>query len=176
MRNNPGYDGTAVRQPGVPTYHIAGWYDTFVRDSLLWFENLCCVKRLTIGPWAHSGSAGIDLVDVYRSWFELWLGDEDEHGDGGEAFSSQVDYYTIGAPPGERWRSAECWPPPGFEPTALSLAAGPSGTSASINDGVLAEGPPPDGGRDVYVVDYTTTWAQQPDGPTATEGRSAIPT
>jgi hypothetical protein len=155
LDNNPGYDRDGVRQPGVPTYHVAGWYDPFVRDSLLWFENVDCPKRITIGPWAHSGSAGIDLAEVYRTWFDLWLREGDEAAP--DPDDAPVRYYTIGAPPGERWRAAESWPPPGFDPVSFALAAGPSGSCASVNDGVLAEGDAADGGSDEYVVDYSTS-------------------
>ena len=173
LLNNPGHDGTSVRQPGVPTYHIAGWYDPFVRDSLLWFENVRCTRRITIGPWAHSGSAGIDLVDVYREWFDLWLRDGADASDDSATPVpiSEVRYYTIGAPSGERWRSSDSWPPAGFEAVTLSLAAGPSGTCASVNDGALAERHPPDEGRDDYIVDYSassgraTRWTNTYGGP-----------
>ncbi len=156
LSSNPGHDATRVRQPGVPTFHIAGWYDPFVRDALVWFANIDCVKRLVVGPWAHAGSAGIDLAELYRWWFDLWLrGGAEEEPDGVPA--AQIDYYTLGAPPGERWRRCQSWPPSGFDAITFALAEGPSGTCASANDGVLAAGEPPAGGVEEYVVDYSTT-------------------
>lgn len=152
MANSPGFDGSDVRQPGVPTHHVAGWFDPFVRDAFLWFDNIDAVKRLIVGPWAHMGSAGLPLPDLYRNWFDLWLS-----GDGEDVAAQRIDYHTIGAPPGERWRSCETWPPPHCEPTAFLLGAGPSGTCASVNDGTLAHEQAVEEGGDDYVVDYEAT-------------------
>ena len=153
--NSPGHDGTAFRAPDAPAYHLGGWFDPFVQDAVLWFANLRGPKRLTIGPWAHSGSTGMDLGREYGRWFGRWLRDEDN----GVSDGPPVRYYTIGAPPGQRWRSSDQWPPPGFMPARLHLAGGRTGTVASVNDGGLstAGGHGEAGSSDEYTTDYATT-------------------
>jgi putative CocE/NonD family hydrolase len=46
-----------------------------------------------------------------------------------------VRYFLMGA---NEWRTAEAWPPPGTRPRRVYLRGGKSGTTASLNDGVLS--------------------------------------
>ncbi len=166
--NSPGHDGTRFREPNVPVHHIAGWSDPFVKDALLWFANIRSPKRLTIGPWSHSGSAGIDLGKQYRRWFDHWMCGAEN----GVMEGPAIWYYMIGAATGDRWRSTDQWPPQGFHPEPLFLTGGSSGTVESVNDGRLVTEPGGEGEeRDEYQVDYSassgksTQWTNVYGGP-----------
>lgn len=149
----PGQRAGAVRASRVPVCQVAGWYDPFVRDAFQWFGALDGPQRLIVGPWAHSGSAGLDLGSEHVYWYDRWLKEVEPDDD-----EAPLHYHVMGAPPGERWRSAATWPPPGVVPTTWYLHAGPAQTVDSINDGALdVAAPPADRARDRYRVDYSTT-------------------
>ena len=147
----------AIRAAEVPAYHYNGWFDVFVQDAVLWYANYEGPQRLTIGPWAHAEQAGgerrrIEAAEQHR-WFDRWLkgienGVEDE----------TPIHYALMVEPGEwEWVSAETWPVEGTETERFHLAAGPSGSVASVNDGLLAAQAPVEQAFDEYRVDPTTT-------------------
>lgn len=137
----------------LPCQLLAGWYDCFLRDAVSWWHNLAGPRRLIIGPWAHEGSLGYDLTEEHALWYGHWLEDRDT----GVLAEPAVSYYTIGAPPGQRWRSAERWPPPGFEHRPFYLHDGPCGSVRSRNDGGLGSTPPTAEAVDEYRVDARTS-------------------
>ncbi|MES2639523.1 MAG: CocE/NonD family hydrolase [Myxococcota bacterium] len=150
---NPAYDGHALRTPKIPVYLLAGWYDPFVRDAFAWFVNTPGVRRLVVGPWAHTGNLGFDLAAEHLRWYDRWLkGAPDPIED-----EAPLHFYVIGAPEGERWRAAWSWPLPEARPLDLYLCAGPTGTVRSCNDGLLGSAPPKGEAVDEYRVDYTAT-------------------
>lgn len=119
---------------GVPTFHIGGWYDCFIGDTLRQYRAMreACVEggrawkapRLLVGPWAHGsfvstvgefdfglGSSGQfidyrdDMTDAQLRWFDAVLkGDEQALGG-----VPPVQVFVMGE---DRWRAYEEWPPP----------------------------------------------------------------
>jgi putative CocE/NonD family hydrolase len=145
-----------VKQSGVAVYHLAGWYDIYPRDALVWFKSLDPnnPQKIVIGPWHHSSSEGLDMAAEHLRWYDFWLKDVDN----GIMDEAPLHYYTMGAPPEQAWRSAWQWPLPEEEPTRFYFRGGPSGSVASVNDGLLSiEAPTNPTGRDEVVVDYSTT-------------------
>lgn len=143
----------AINASGVAIYTLGGWYDMYPRDAVQWFANLTVPQKLLLTPWSHNGSGEFDLIAEHLRWFDYWL----KGIDNGIMDEPPITYYVMGAPPGERWRSAETWPLPEQQPTAFYFAAGPSASASSSNDGALLAEMPGAGGQDAYTVDYTTT-------------------
>ena len=146
-----------IKQSGVAIYHLAGWYDLWPRDALLYFKNLNNPQKIMIGPWHHLGYRGFDLTAEYMRWFDYWL----KGIDNGIMNEAPVYYCTLGAPEGQKWRKAYQWPLPNAKQTVFYFTKGPSETIASSNDGLLQNSKPLSSeGHDVYAVDYSTTTGQ----------------
>jgi putative CocE/NonD family hydrolase len=145
-----------VKQSGIAAYHLAGWYDIYTRDALLWFNNLepNNPQKLVIGPWNHSASEGLDLAAEHLRWYDFWF----KGVDNGIMDEPPIHYYTMGAPPEQAWRMAWQWPLPEEEPTHYYFHGGPSGSVESVNDGLLSlEAPTNPNGQDDVTVDYSAT-------------------
>ena len=159
---------TLIEKSGVPIYHLAGWYDMFPRDTLLWWRNLDNPQKVVIGPWFHVERHGLDDAAEHLRWYDHWL----EGIDNGVMEEDPIHYWTLDAPEGEEWRSTSTWPLANEERVDFHLGAGPSGTSASVNDGVLTREIPGGSGQDAYIADYSATtslvnrWANASGGPT----------
>jgi putative CocE/NonD family hydrolase len=151
-----------INRAQVPAYHFNGWFDIFVTDATLWFANYAGPQKLGIGAWAHGGipdsvltaeRVRLTTIEQHR-WFDYWL----KGIDNGVMDEPPIRYAVMDDPGEWRWQAAEEWPPPATRPTRLYLAAGPSGSVASVNDGVLTPTiPSEDGSHDTYEVDPTTT-------------------
>jgi len=145
-----------IRQSGIAVYHLAGWYDLWPRDALLWFNNLepNNPQKLVIGPWSHSGYEELDWAAEHLRWYDYWLKDVDN----GIMDEPPIHYYTMGAPPEQAWRTTWQWPLPEEEPTHYYFHGGPSESVESVNDGLLSlEVPTNPNGQDDVTVDYSTT-------------------
>lgn len=143
-----------VKKSGVAVYHLAGWYDLWPRDALIWFNNLTNPQKLVIGPWSHTERAGLDLAAEHLRWYDYWL----KGIANGIMEEAPIHYYTMGAPKGKAWRSAWQWPLPHTKPTRYYFRNGASGTVNSVNDRMLSIPPPVrPTGQDHYTVDYSTT-------------------
>jgi putative CocE/NonD family hydrolase len=145
-----------IKQSDVAAYHLVGWYDMYPRDALLWFKNLepNNPQKLVIGPWSHSGHEELDWAAEHLRWYDFWL----KGVDNGIMDEPPIHYYTMGAPSGQRWRSAWQWPLPEEEPTHYYFQSGSSGSVGSANDGLLILDAPVDpNGKDYVTVDYSTT-------------------
>lgn len=133
-----------IEQSGVPIYHLAGWFDRYVRDQLILYRNLHNPQRITIGPWSHVQDQGLDFAAEHLRFYDRWLkgirnGIEDEE---------PVHYYTMGAPADQAWRSARRWPLPEQKLTPYYFAA----------DGRLTpEAPGESTGRDTLTVDASAS-------------------
>src|ERR671916_423848 len=120
-------------QVDVPTFHIGGWYDCFIGETLRQYgamkersgETGTRPPHLLVGPWTHAdfgstfgeldfgvGSSGLfldysgDLTDARLRWFDATLkGDEDVL-----RCTPPVRVFVMGE---NRWRGYEEWPPPG---------------------------------------------------------------
>lgn len=150
--NSPASGVRNVLASKVAIYQRAGWLDMFPRDMLLWFCNLDHPRKIAIGPWHHYSSDGLDRGIEMLRWFDYWLKDIDNR----VMDEPPVAYYVMGAPQEQALRRARQWPPAGVEPANYYFCDGPSGSVASVNDGLLgpSAGKP---GADAYVADYTTT-------------------
>jgi len=160
--HNPSPFLNVINEAGVPAYHWNGWYDIFVTDATLWYANYHGPQRLAIGAWAHGGMqdsalsaerARVHTVEQHR-WYDYWL----KGIDNGIMDEPSVTYATMVDPGEWYWRTAGEWPPPSTEATTYYLAAGPSGSVSSVNDGLLTTDPPSGSDAyDAYQVDFTTT-------------------
>jgi hypothetical protein len=147
-----------IEQSGVAIYHLAGWFDRYVRDQTLLYRNLENPQRLTIGPWTHVEHDKLDFGAEHLRFYDRWLkgvrnGIEDEE---------PVHYYTMGAPEETAWRAARQWPLPEQKLTPYYFAA----------DGRLTpEAPEKNKGRDTLTVDYSAgvwpapRWSTEKDWP-----------
>jgi uncharacterized protein len=149
---------TRINHFGVPVYMTNGWYDLFTRDMFLMYANLSGPRRLVVRPLDHSqiGGAQYDLdyaAEAHR-WFDFWLKGIDT----GVMDEAPIHYYLMGAPKEDAWRTAQAWPPAGFQPTRFYFAEGRTGSVASVNDGFLQTAAPETSvADDRYTVDYGTT-------------------
>jgi uncharacterized protein len=121
----------------VPALVITGWYDVHQRSSLRYFDIVSRLapgsdrQFLLVGPWDHDGcrrpeqrlgdidfSAGavVDMLALYRAWFDRWL-----LSDATAPFQPEgrVRLFLTGA---NRWIAGDAWPKPaGDEPSLLYL-------------------------------------------------------
>ena len=150
-----------VLEARIPAYHWNGWYEIFVTDAVLWFENYRGPQKLGIGAWPHAGMPDPDLmaerIHLYaieqHRWFDYWL----KGIDNGVLDEAPIHYAVMNDPGDWRWTSTDAWPP---ETTSrrLVLAPGASGSVASVNDGGLSpDAPSAEAAFDEYRVDLTTT-------------------
>ena len=147
----------AINRSNVAIYHLGGWYDTTAGDTLLWYANLDNPQRLIMVPWYHGDSMGQYDGSEHLRWFDYWLKDIDN----GIMADPPITYFTIGAPPGQEWRSTRNWPPPNAQATDFYLREGPTGTIDSASDGSLSPQPASQKAEsDPYVVNYESTSGQ----------------
>jgi uncharacterized protein len=165
----------SINQFGVAVYHIGGWYDGWPRDAAVWFNNLTVPQRLLLTPFSHQigYDAGwladiaplihdefiVEAVTAFHIAEHLRFFDYHLKGiENGIMDEPPVWYYTMGAPEGEGWRSAESWPLPNEVRTNFYLTGDTAESVNSVNDGLLVtDAPTFADGQDDYTVDYTTT-------------------
>lgn len=125
-----------ISASGVAILHLAGWYDMWPRDALLWHEKLTNPRRLLVGPWAHTQDSGWRLFGERLAWWDRWLKGRDT----GAAADAEIDYFTTGAPRRRGWKQTRRWPPEGAHRQRLHL----SPASAGGGDGgpLLRQAPP----------------------------------
>ena len=150
-----------INEAGVPMYVWGGWFDSFTKDCALIFRNFAVPKKLVMGAWSHSprdpeiGREEFTLaVTEALRWFDYWL----KGIKNGIMDEPPVHYHLMKAPKQNEWRTAEAWPVRDAVAVPYYFGGGPSGSVASVNDGVLgASLPAGKGGADEYRVDPTTT-------------------
>ncbi len=154
LERSPWTYSDGIENSKVAIYNMAGWFDAFPRDQLLWFNNLSNPQKMVIGPWFHTEWEPLDLAAEHLRWYDYWLKDVDN----GIMDEAPIHYWVMGAPAGEEWRSAWEWPLPEEQRTNFYFAEGRTGTVASANDGALGRAEPnARDGYDEYVVDYSAT-------------------
>jgi len=160
---------------GVAIYHLVGWYDIYTTQQPWLYASLAKTpQKMMIGPWVHSGGYGGEVHEAeFLRWYDYWL----KGVDNGVMDEEPVHYYVMQgdhtlplladdeetttsldeerAEDPSTWAAAQSWPPATAK-RFFYLGAGVSGTVASVNDGMLLEKAPAEGGRDVYRVDYTS--------------------
>ncbi len=146
--DDPGWDYLKIDDKydrvDVPTFHIGGWYDCFIGETLRQYEAMkqrsteagLRPPRLLVGPWTHAdfgstfgdldfglGASGVfvnhrgDLTDRHLAWFDATLkGDESALEN-----TPPVQVFVMGE---NRWRDYEEWPPPGARTEDWHLRAG----------------------------------------------------
>jgi hypothetical protein len=147
----------------APTFHIGGWYDCFIGETLRQYEVMkerakaagTRPPRLLVGPWTHAefgstigdldfgiGSSGAflnyrgDLTEAHLRWFDATLkGDERSLEE-----RPPVEVFVMGE---NRWRGYEEWPVPGAHEERWHLRDG----------GRLAREAPEPGEPDEYDYD-----------------------
>jgi len=147
-----------VNNSGAPVYMTTGWYDIFLGDMFLWYDNLSVPKRLTVRPLDHSGMDAtqfdLDYEAEAQRWFDRWL----KGIDNGIMEEPPIHYYVMGVPKKEAWQTSNQWPLEKQKLTRFHFGKGKTGSIASVNDGFLTtESPTAPDALDVYTVDYTTT-------------------
>ena len=127
--------------------HVSGWYDIFARGTINAFLGYqyrggwgaAGRQRLIMGPWTHdinsSQTGELAFPNAFMEgldgWLRLWLyacllGRNDLSD---LALMPTVQYFTMGAAdevgaPGNEWRTAPSWPPPGARLMPLYLLPG----------------------------------------------------
>lgn len=147
----------------APTFHIGGWYDCFIGETLRQYETMKARSaeagmrppRLLIGPWTHADfgttfgdldfgmmSAGGfvnaegGLTDRHLRWFDATLKDDEK----ALANRPPVEVFVMGE---NRWRGYEGWPVPGSREERWHLHG----------DGALSREDPGPGPPDEYDYD-----------------------
>jgi putative CocE/NonD family hydrolase len=130
----------------APTFHIGGWYDCFIGETLRQYgamkersrEARTRQPHLLVGPWTHGdfgstfgeldfgiGSSGIfldyrgDLTDAHLRWFDATMKEDD----GALESTPPVKVFVMGE---NRWRGYLDWPPPGSREEEWHLRSGGS--------------------------------------------------
>ncbi len=143
-----------IEKSGVAIYHWTGWYDNNTYEMLRAFTNLDNPQKIVIGPWSHTGDDKLSLPIEHLRWYDYWL----KGIENGIMDEAPIYYYTLGADARRGWHSAWQWPLPTETPANYYLAAGPSGSVASTNDGLLSPTVPANAaGMDRYRVDNSTS-------------------
>jgi hypothetical protein len=118
----------AYDQVQVPTFHVAGWYDTFLQGTLDSYRTMAELRadaRLVVGPWTHLAfadpvgdhvfglrsskrggqiQAGKDLDTLLLVWLRHHLVASSEP----DPFDAPVRIFVMGR---NVWRSETAWPP-----------------------------------------------------------------
>jgi uncharacterized protein len=154
ISNNPSSYLEEVKKSGVAIYHLAGWYDMWCRDALLWFKNLDNPQIIVIGPWSHSQRFDFDLAAEHLRWYDYWL----KNIDNGIMKSAPIRYYTMNSPKGKEWSSTWQWPLLNQQLTNYYFCQSDLESTNHINSSLLTTQPPQNLNEyDDYTVDYTTT-------------------
>lgn len=149
----------------VPCLHFGGWFDTFAIGTVRNFAELsdrarangfAQRHRLVMGPWIHmpwgpvvgSCSFGPEaknrLNEEQLAWFDRWLKDKP-----GDAESAPAELFVMR---GNRWRTAEAWPPPDSVEEEWFVHSDGRATSLS-STGTLSREAPGEEHPDVFVFD-----------------------
>jgi predicted acyl esterase len=173
VRDHPLYDemwklGDAVREAhriNVPAIHYGGWFDIFSQGTIDAFVSrqqrgapgARGTQKLVIGPWLHGGPGAVDIGDFQlpenarsipidvgaKRWFDFYLKGQENGADK----IPPVLYYVMGpfdqTGPGNKWRTADTWPP-AATPTSLYLHKG---------GGLSRRAPTDKGARASFVFD-----------------------
>ncbi len=117
----------AIDGAEVPTYSYSGWLDGAYQHAAIrrFLTHSHPQRKLIIGPWDHGGAHNVRPFVRGQARFDHkgeLLKFLDTHLLGlatGIDQEPPVHYYTMGA---EVWRSADGWPPPGFDQRRYQLA------------------------------------------------------
>jgi putative CocE/NonD family hydrolase len=143
----------------IPVFQYTGWRDLTLDHTFNWYEALKGAgveQKFIIGPWYHCEWDQSDLTDAvaeYLQWYDYWL----KGISNGAREGPRIRYYTVGAPPGREWQSANQWPLPN-ETSIIYFLAAPVSGGASLQ----TREPGSTSGKEDYLVDYTPSTAALP--------------
>jgi putative CocE/NonD family hydrolase len=139
----------------VPGFHVAGWWDIFLRGSVRAYTTLSSLgkapQKLLVGPWQHMpwkpvGSApegnGSNVVDDWQLRFLDHVLKGRETG----IFDSPATVYVMN----EGWRDLDGWPSSGSRAVDWYLHSDGRALSSS-GDGTLSPEPPQDEPPDLFL-------------------------
>src|SRR5207244_2249027 len=150
----------------LPAFHLNGWYDCWLRGSLVAFTGLRArartpearqAQRLLIGPWGHGSmprtigdvdfgpDTEIDRLPLQVRWFDHWLKGIDT----GLLDEPPVRIFVMGA---NRWRNEQDWPLPNTRYVPYYLHSASSANTLN-GDGLLSPEAPGDEAQDTFVYD-----------------------
>jgi len=135
-----------LKELNIPVFLQSGWYDGGNRGTKLAYSALKQSKnkniKMIMGPWVHSDqasrylygqdmgeAAAIDLMDIYKRWFDFWLKDEDN----GILKEPLVQVFDMGP---NNWLEADTYPLPNTSFTKFYLTS-ENGANTSQGDGQL---------------------------------------
>jgi uncharacterized protein len=121
----------------IPVLHGGVWFDHFGRGTLTTHEAIDVPKRLFMAPGSlmtrsDLGDGGFGKLQI--RWFDHFL----RGAENGVLDEAPVRLYLMGA---EDYIDEPAWPVASVD-TDLFLREGPSGSVASLNDGILSAEPP----------------------------------
>lgn len=172
-------------QVEVPTFHIGGWYDIFIGETLRQYATMkeqaertgLRQPRLLVGPWSHGRFESTvgeldfgfatsslflnykgDLADYHLRWFEATVKGNEAALDG----QPPVEVFVMGE---NRWRSYEEWPVPGSREERWYFHSD-GGANTRSGDGELSVEAP--GGEPEDTYDY------DPEDPVPTLGGALL--
>ncbi len=166
------------RQMDLPAYNVGGWYDCWLRGSLVGFTGLQAQahtpgvrrgQRLLIGPWVHGTPSGeidfgpqsvVDRLPIQVRWFDHWLKGVDT----GMLDEPPVRLFVMGA---NVWRDEWEWPLARTRYTPYYLHSGGHANTLD-GDGALGPEPPGEEPPDSYTYD--------PDDPVPSHGGRTLTT
>jgi putative CocE/NonD family hydrolase len=134
-----------IEASGLAIYHWHNLGDEGRGEGMIAAENLDNPGFVLLGPGGHcEPPPNLDLFAEQLRFFDRYLkgvrnGIDDQ---------PRYRYWTLGAPEGEEWSSAEQWPPGGAVPSMMYLRA----------EGELMDAPAPDAAAAAtFAVDYDVT-------------------
>ena len=142
LNNSVWFHGPLQTNQPVAVYHVAGWWDAYLKAQFLAYSNFGGPQKLHVGPYFHGETFGMDLIDEAVRWFDHWLLDVDN----GIMSEPAIRFYRIGA----GWEQHVKWSASGDKALELYLGSdlermhGPKATGqrpvtrpASINEDFL---------------------------------------
>lgn len=133
----------SIRAADLAIYQFAGWHDLSPAMQMADFRRYG--GRILVGPWTHQIGAEPQPVEHLRFFDWLLKGIPNGVGDEPPVYYSRLDADGV-----VDWHFAAVWPLSSASMHSLFLADGPSGSVASVNDGILASDLPEAGGRSSY--------------------------
>ncbi|MGP4039699.1 CocE/NonD family hydrolase [Gracilibacillus sp. D59] len=172
----------------IPAYHLAGWYDNFLSQTLLNYEQMRAYnpdQKLIIGPWghgmvgsdlgdrsfgvdssAHSIEGKYDLTSLHVKWFNHWLKE------GNATLQDDEDPVKIFVMGINQWRSEKEWP---LQRTAYTNYYLHSSGQANSKSGTLTTTAPANEPSDQFSHDPANPVPTHGGGTLFYNGRNAGP-
>jgi putative CocE/NonD family hydrolase len=151
----------------VPAFHLTGWYDDLVHETIANFVNMRKLSRsenarrwqkLLIGPWGHGVRSDpkygdtdfgaemlTDLQQLHLHWYDFHL----KGIQNGLQIEAPIRIFVMGE---NRWRDEREWPLPRARATRMYLSSN-GHANTRMGDGRLSEKAPNSQPPDKYAYD-----------------------